>query len=490
MPQRLTRGIAALSGEDLSDVQVHRNSSRPAQLDAEAYAQGRGIHLAPGQERHLPHEAWHIVQQRQGRVRPTGQVGGQALNDDPHLEREADTMGQRALAAGDGARSTARRSADPRSSQEVQRKVSECRHDAGGPTSEEPRVIQRVVVHDGKREAEKLPAYYSTLDSPSKRRYFDTREQAEILDRELQGHVGTSGSNDNSGKQEEKAAHGSADISDLFGPPTEEDKIWDELAKKHQERQEAIRLFGPEKESDQFWTDLGDNFEHNVKEKQEKGVAFIGGDPDLAKLYRTRIQPNPAYGALELTVRATPLTIEWTPDSTFGTSPSRAHFDGASNTIRVGSSLKGKPEEIVEAISFELQNAGKRKDFFAVHARYEHDVKHGASGYQGIPLFNPQSQVNPHVALANAKRIVEMERIEYQNVIQTEKAARLEGRTSSFSALLSSGASSPWASFAKYLKTQCASGHYLPHDPDVQSPTWNGWRFVTEEERKDKDPLA
>lgn len=98
LPEGLARGMTALSGVDLSDVQVHTSSSRPAQLNAEAYAQGRDIHLAPGKERHLAHEAWHIVQQRQGRVRPTAQIGGQSLNDDPGLEREADVMGARAQA--------------------------------------------------------------------------------------------------------------------------------------------------------------------------------------------------------------------------------------------------------------------------------------------------------------------------------------------------------------------------------------------------------
>jgi hypothetical protein len=33
-------------------------------------------HLAPGQDSHLPHEPWHLVQQRQGRVKPTLDVGG------------------------------------------------------------------------------------------------------------------------------------------------------------------------------------------------------------------------------------------------------------------------------------------------------------------------------------------------------------------------------------------------------------------------------
>jgi hypothetical protein len=85
-----------MSGLSLDGVKVHYNSSRPAQVNALAYAQGSDIYLGPGQERHLPHEAWHIVQQRQGRVRPTTQVNGVAVNDNPSLEREADMMGLRA----------------------------------------------------------------------------------------------------------------------------------------------------------------------------------------------------------------------------------------------------------------------------------------------------------------------------------------------------------------------------------------------------------
>ena len=72
-----------LSGHALDDVQVHRNSDEPAQLNAHAYAQGTDIHLGPGQEQHLPHEAWHVVQQKQGRVKPTAQMKEKTLiNDD------------------------------------------------------------------------------------------------------------------------------------------------------------------------------------------------------------------------------------------------------------------------------------------------------------------------------------------------------------------------------------------------------------------------
>lgn len=97
LPQGLRQGIESLSGLDMSGVRVHRNSSKPAALQAHAYAQGQDIHLGPGQEKHLPHEAWHVVQQAQGRVRPTVQMkGGVAVNDDRGLEAEATALGDRA----------------------------------------------------------------------------------------------------------------------------------------------------------------------------------------------------------------------------------------------------------------------------------------------------------------------------------------------------------------------------------------------------------
>jgi hypothetical protein len=102
MPEALKSGIETLSGMAMDDVRVHYNSAEPAQLNAFAYAQGNDIHLGPGQEKHLPHEAWHVVQQRQGRVRATAQMAGVGLNDDAALEKEADGMGARAVLQGAG----------------------------------------------------------------------------------------------------------------------------------------------------------------------------------------------------------------------------------------------------------------------------------------------------------------------------------------------------------------------------------------------------
>ena len=100
LPGALQAGIESMANMDMSGVRVSYNSSKPAELGALAYAQGDNIYLGPGQEQHLPHEAWHVVQQRQGRVPATTQFAGVAVNDDQGLEREADVMGDRAVAMG------------------------------------------------------------------------------------------------------------------------------------------------------------------------------------------------------------------------------------------------------------------------------------------------------------------------------------------------------------------------------------------------------
>lgn len=96
MPERLRRAIELLSGYYLGDVRVHASSGWPARVGARAFALGTDIHLAPGAEDALPHEAWHVVQQKQGRVEPTGRACGVAVNEDSGLEREAHVMGEQA----------------------------------------------------------------------------------------------------------------------------------------------------------------------------------------------------------------------------------------------------------------------------------------------------------------------------------------------------------------------------------------------------------
>ncbi len=97
MPDDLKEGIESLSGFSMDDVRVHYNSSKPATVQALAYTQGTDIHVAPGQEKHLPHEAWHVAQQMAGRVSPTTNINGMPVNDNVELEREADEMGEKAV---------------------------------------------------------------------------------------------------------------------------------------------------------------------------------------------------------------------------------------------------------------------------------------------------------------------------------------------------------------------------------------------------------
>jgi uncharacterized protein DUF4157 len=96
LPDALKHGVEALSGLPLDDVRVRFNAPEPVAVGALAYTQGKKIYVGAGEERHLPHEAWHVVQQRQGRVRATMQVNGVAVNDDHALEQEADAMGEKA----------------------------------------------------------------------------------------------------------------------------------------------------------------------------------------------------------------------------------------------------------------------------------------------------------------------------------------------------------------------------------------------------------
>lgn len=97
LPAPLRAGLETLSGKDLSGIRVHYNASEPARLNALAYTRGQDIHISPGQEKHLPHEGWHAVQQMQGRVKTTLKAMGEPINDDGSLEREADVMGAKAL---------------------------------------------------------------------------------------------------------------------------------------------------------------------------------------------------------------------------------------------------------------------------------------------------------------------------------------------------------------------------------------------------------
>ena len=90
IPYDLKQNIESRSGISMNDVKVHYHSSKPAQLQALAYTQGTNIYIASGQEKHLAHELVHVVQQKQGIVKPTMTINGVGVNNDATLEREAD----------------------------------------------------------------------------------------------------------------------------------------------------------------------------------------------------------------------------------------------------------------------------------------------------------------------------------------------------------------------------------------------------------------
>lgn len=94
IPTQLKERMEQSTGLSFDDVRVHYNSALPARLDALAYTQGNQVEIAPGQERHLPHELGHVVQQKLGKVRPNAtHSSGVAMNTDPALEHQADEIG-------------------------------------------------------------------------------------------------------------------------------------------------------------------------------------------------------------------------------------------------------------------------------------------------------------------------------------------------------------------------------------------------------------
>lgn len=90
IPDALKKEAETASGLSFHDVRVHYNSPNPAAFGALAYTRGSQVYLGSGQESCLRHELGHVMQQKQGRVRPTDNIAGQPVNTDPALEREAD----------------------------------------------------------------------------------------------------------------------------------------------------------------------------------------------------------------------------------------------------------------------------------------------------------------------------------------------------------------------------------------------------------------
>ncbi|MEL6537951.1 MAG: DUF4157 domain-containing protein [Bacteroidota bacterium] len=104
LPNGLKTQLEGTFGTRLDHLRVKKNSGFPAKVGAIATTRGSQIDIAPGHfnpnsaqgRKLIGHEAWHTVQQAQGRVKPTLQMKtGHLVNDSEALEREADVMGER-----------------------------------------------------------------------------------------------------------------------------------------------------------------------------------------------------------------------------------------------------------------------------------------------------------------------------------------------------------------------------------------------------------
>ncbi|MDJ0509441.1 MAG: DUF4157 domain-containing protein [Crocosphaera sp.] len=147
LPDNLKAGVENISGYSLDRVKVHYNSPKPAQLQAFAYTQGTDIHLAPGQEKHLPHEAWHVVQQKQGRVKRTNELKGYGVNADSALEKEAEKMGEKGRKMG-------KRSSEQSNKGEMDKENSKTSH---------PRGIEHKL-KEGKRQGQEAIVQRAEMD--------------------------------------------------------------------------------------------------------------------------------------------------------------------------------------------------------------------------------------------------------------------------------------------------------------------------------------
>jgi len=105
LPSHVQAKMESSFGTDFSGVNIHANSGQATNIGALAYTQGNDVHFAPGQfnpdsqkgQELIGHELTHVVQQRQGRVRPDAeQYKSLNINSDTSLEKEADVMGTKA----------------------------------------------------------------------------------------------------------------------------------------------------------------------------------------------------------------------------------------------------------------------------------------------------------------------------------------------------------------------------------------------------------
>ncbi|MBL7729234.1 MAG: DUF4157 domain-containing protein, partial [Dinghuibacter sp.] len=360
LPENLQTGIEHLSGISMNDVNVHYNSSQPAQLHAHAYAQGTDIHIAPGQEKHLPHEAWHVVQQKQGRVKPTMQLKGKVnVNNDKGLEQEADKMGAKAIA---------RQTIQPRT-------ISNARKNSTA-TGKGMKTIQPVwIIRNGKYVWENDPYQLKTGESyptdfyqkpsvlvneGSEEVTFDKKGQSQVKKRKLDipTHKNLQSERENQGEELYKKIKVHPD--DIEGYSTELEKIAEQLEKiagnsvPSNHKQKVSDLFNKK-------TITGSDFRNIIKAQDEftqsqSSAAFLRGLRKKIKLNK----PKKTKGTKK-TVNKVPGASPGITKPTPKKKAKAKHLNQyAKNVLRVMSSLRTTTQSVVAPVTHNKSVTGQQ----------------------------------------------------------------------------------------------------------------------------------
>lgn len=90
IPDKMKKDFEERSRVPLDNVRVYRNSPLPERYGALAFSKGDSIYIKSGEERYLEHEIVHQIQAAQGMVEAKERINGEAFNQNPVLEDEAE----------------------------------------------------------------------------------------------------------------------------------------------------------------------------------------------------------------------------------------------------------------------------------------------------------------------------------------------------------------------------------------------------------------
>lgn len=101
LPDSINNVAKKSFGQDLSNVNIRTNDKEADDLGAKAFTKGNEISFGNGEydpssaegKSLIGHELAHVIQQKNGLVQPTSSINNIFINDNPHLEKQADEMG-------------------------------------------------------------------------------------------------------------------------------------------------------------------------------------------------------------------------------------------------------------------------------------------------------------------------------------------------------------------------------------------------------------